>query len=334
MRAYGGPGFEVVEQAHKTIERHAMLRPDDSVLVALSGGPDSTCLLDVLDRLRSKLGLRLEVAHVDHGLSAGSESIAAQVASRAAEAGFEVHVVRAPDLEGPNLHARAREFRYAFLETVATQSGIEKIATGHTLDDRVETTLARLVHGAGTDGLAGIPPADGMRVRPLIELRRGETRAYCETVGLPFIDDPANSDDRFERAAVRNEILAPIERRFGEGAVRAMAISAQRMADDSAALRSLAERIFAELAQADGDRVRFDLEALLAIPTALRRRVLEQAVGRVRDRAGGIDAALDYLSGPRPGAGQKRSFAVASGITIEIAGGHLTVAHPAQAEDR
>lgn len=333
-RAYGGPGFEVVEQAHRTIERHGMLDAEDSVLVAVSGGPDSTCLLDVLDRLRHKLGLRLEVAHVDHGLSAASQSIAAAVAARGAEAGFEVHMVRAPDLEGANLHARAREFRYAFLETVAAQSDIKKVATGHTLDDRVETTLARLVHGAGTDGLAGIPSADGVRVRPLIELRRSETRAYCEAAGLTFVDDPANSDDRFERVALRTEVLAAIERRFGDGAVRAMAVSAERLGDDSAALRSLAQRIFKDVSHREGDQVRFELQTMLALPRALQRRVLELAVGRVRDRSGGIEATLDNLAMTFEGAGRNRSFAAASGITIEVTTDHLIVTHPGQSQDR
>ncbi|MGH2819660.1 MAG: ATP-binding protein, partial [Actinomycetota bacterium] len=111
-RRLGGPGFDVVERAEATIKRHGMLADTDRVVVAVSGGPDSTCLLDVLSRLATQLDLTLEVAHVDHGLSEGSGEVAARLAHAAAAAGFDVHMVRVPDLAGPNLQARARDFRY------------------------------------------------------------------------------------------------------------------------------------------------------------------------------------------------------------------------------
>ena len=324
-RAYGGPGFDVVERAGRTVERYSMLGDDEVVVVAVSGGPDSTCLLDVLHRLSTQRGWSLHVAHVDHGLGPASEAIAARVSSEAAAAGFEVHLVKAPDLEGPNLQARARLFRYSFFETVARGLGAAKIATGHTLDDRVETTLARLVHGAGTEGLAGIPPTDGTRVRPLIDLRRAETRAYCDEVGLEYADDPANDDVRFERAAVRNTLLPAIEQRWGEGAVRAMATSAERLNDDAAALEALADTLYAQLAKGEGGRVSFRRTDFDPVPRALRRRLLRRAVGRTRDRSGGIEAALAALDST---GGGTRHFDVASGVTIEITGDHLVVQRP------
>jgi tRNA(Ile)-lysidine synthase len=314
-RAYGGPGFDLVERAARSIDRYSMLADGGIVVVAVSGGPDSTCLLDVLHRLSTPRGWTLHVAHVDHGLSEGSERIAARVSSAAAAAGFEVHLMKAPDLEGSNLHARARLFRYSFFETVAREVGATKIATGHTLDDRVETTLARLVHGAGTEGLAGIPPADGGRVRPLIEVRRAATQAYCEEVELAYELDPANEDERFERASVRTALIPTIEQRWGEGAIHAMATSAERLRTDAAALKGLADTLYVQLAKGEEGRVRFERSELGPVPPALRRRLLERAVGRVRDRSGGIEAALDALDAP---GGETRHFDVASGVTIDI----------------
>lgn len=295
-------------------------------VVAVSGGPDSVCLLDVLGRLAEPLDLMVEVAHVDHGLADGSEAIAARVAHRAAEAGHEVHVTRAPGLQGPNLHARARDFRYRFFETVASQSGASRIVTGHTLDDRVETTLARLIHGAGTDGLAGLRVRDGNRLRPLLVVRRSETRGYCVERGLEFVDDPANSDARFERPVVRERIVAAIEDHWGEGAVRSMAVSAARLAEDADFLKGLAETLYGQLARRAPGEVSFELEALRPAPRALRRRLLERAVGRVRDRSGGIEAALDALE--RPPGGPPLSFHVAAGATIQIDRERLVVKMP------
>ena len=176
-------------------------------------------------------------------------------------------------IEGPNLHARARDFRYRFFETVATETGATRIVTGHTLDDRVETTLARLVHGAGTSGLAGIPPVEGKRVRPLLGSRRNETREYCIECGLDFYEDPANEDDRFERSAIRSRVVPAIEERWGDGAIRSIAQSSERLREDAAALSQLAERLYgiapeavedlagglSELLPKRGDPVRIEL---------------------------------------------------------------------------
>lgn len=331
-KQYGGPGYEVLERAEQAIARYKMLDPGDTVVIGVSGGPDSTCLLDVLARLGEKLDLTLVVAHVDHGLSEESEKIGARVSSTAATAGFEVHLARAPELEGSNLHARARDFRYEFFEIVALREEANKIATGHTLDDRVETTLARLLHGAGTAGLAGLPPADRKRIRPLISSRRGETRAYCEEVGLEFTDDPANSDVRFERPAIRSRIVSVIEEHWGDGAVRSIARSAERLGEDAQALAAVAGQLYSDNVRTEAGGVSLDRALLELMPRSLRRRVLEQAVGRVRDRAGGIDAALDALDAPDP-SGSVR-FSVASGIEISLDGDKVRVSRLGDDPDR
>ena len=320
-RSLGGPGFDLVEGARSTIERYRMLEAGDKVLVAVSGGPDSTCALDVLWRLAAPLKLDLELAHVDHGLSDRSEAVATRVGTEAARKGFEVHLIRAPDLGGPNLQARAREFRYGFFEAIAEQIGARRVATGHTLDDRVETTLARLVHGAATEGLAGIPPVEGKRIRPLIEHRRSETRFYCEEVGLAFEDDPANDDPRFERVFVRTRLVPAIEKEWGEGAVRAIARSSEHLREDAHALSELAARLYSELAAPAEDGISFPKPPVQALPRALQRLLLEGAVGRLRDRAGGIEAALDGIALGRSDV----RYAVAGGMEIEITSGEVRI---------
>jgi tRNA(Ile)-lysidine synthase len=315
----------MVELARDAIARYDMLGENETVVVAISGGPDSTCLLDVLTRLSTKLDLSLAVAHVDHGLSPDSAEIAARLSRQAAQSGHDVHVVRAPDLQGSNLQARARTFRYGFLDTVAANTGADRIATGHTLDDRVETTLARLIHGAGTEGLAGLPPVEGSRIRPLIAARRADTRAYCTERGLDFVDDPANADERFERVAVRSRLLRAIEEHWGPGAVEAIAASAERLREDAAALSSIADRLYADVARMSDGATVLDAEVLESLPRAVRRRLLEAAVGRVRDRSGGIEAALDALDrSPR----SEGRFAVAGGIEILVSGSRVAVVKP------
>ncbi|MDP9068476.1 MAG: tRNA lysidine(34) synthetase TilS [Actinomycetota bacterium] len=322
-RPLGGPGFDLVDSVLASILRRRMLAGGESVLVAVSGGPDSVCLLDVLARLETKLDLEIAVAHVDHGLSEESAGVSARVARDVAALGYDVHVARAKDLAGPNLQARARDFRYAFFTTIAQDIGADRIVTGHTLDDRAETTLARLIHGAGTRGLAGLPAVDGPRIRPLIDARRSETKAYCEEVGLFFYEDPANHDEHFERVRVRSHLVAAVEAQWGSGAVKAIANSAEKLAEDAAALSLLGERLAADLVLAGDEGPRIKLEPLLGLPRALRRRVLEAALGRVRDRSGGIDAALDALDDEHLVAPLR--FAVASGKEIVIEKEELVV---------
>lgn len=317
-----------MERVKGTLKDHRLIEPGDSVLVGVSGGPDSTCLLDVLARLADTFELSLAVGHVDHGLSPDSAQVASHVASAAAEAGFEAHVVRAPDLAGPNLQERARNFRVGFLSAVAERIGAARVATGHTLDDRVETTLARFIHGAGTDVLAGLRPGDGPRIRPLIEARRAETRTYCQTLELPFFDDPSNEDMRFERVAVRKAVVPAITDRWGEGAMVAMARSCRRLSEDAEALGGIAERLYPGTATLTDAGVQLATPDLVKLPRGLRRRLLERAVGRVRDRSGGIDAVLDRLDAEPVVRG---SFAVAEGIEVAVSPETVVIAGSAQA---
>jgi tRNA(Ile)-lysidine synthase len=187
--------------------------------------------------------------------------------------------------------------------------------------------LARLIHGAGTEGLAGLPPVEGNRVRPLIDVRRTETGAYCRARSLQFFDDPANADPRYDRTPVRHEIVRTIESIWGDGAIRAMAVSAERLREDATALNRLAERIFQEIATPSEDGIRFRLDAVEVLPRAVLRRLLEQSTGRVRDRSGGIDAALDALDAKK----RNVSFAVAQGREIRI-GAHDVVVRQSHAD--
>jgi tRNA(Ile)-lysidine synthase len=233
----------------------------------------------------------------------------------AADAGLDFFGHRARDLAGPNLHARARDVRYRFLAEVSDRVGAQRIATGHTLDDRVETLLARLVHGGATEALASIPPAAGPRIRPLLEIRRAETEAYCRARGLDFYVDESNDDPRFDRARVRNSLLAAIEDGWGAGAVASMATAAEHLREDADALSAMAVDLAANLTTIEDDRTIINRRTLEDLPRALRRRVLELALGHVRDRVKAIDATLDALDADPPSGSR---FAVAGGSEIVI----------------
>ena len=165
--------------------------PGTAVDCAVSGGPDSLALLV----LASEAGCSVTAWHVDHGLrpgSAGEAEVVAQAANRWGAA-FEARSAQCEP--GPNLEARAREARYQVLP--------KGVLTGHTADDQAETVLLNLMRGAGLDGLAGIDPAR----RPLLALRRQETQALCDSLGLEPVQDPSNLDPAHRRNRVRHELL-------------------------------------------------------------------------------------------------------------------------------
>jgi len=199
----------IVSRVRRTLRERTLVSRGDHLLVACSGGADSTALLHVLHRLRNELGVTLSVASIDHGLRPESSSEVEQVGRFAGSLGLPFHSARVevPN-EGASIQASAREHRYRALLEIAASHGATGIAVGHTRDDQAETVLARVLRGAGLRGLAGIAARrdDGV-IRPLIDCRRDEVRDYAVMHSLPFFDDPSNHQRAFERVRIRQEVL-------------------------------------------------------------------------------------------------------------------------------
>jgi tRNA(Ile)-lysidine synthase len=210
----------------RSIRTHALLVPGERVLVAVSGGADSTGLLLVLARLRRKLGIELVAAHVNHRLRGDDADLDEACAAENAAA-HEVAFVRAelPEtlVRAANLEARARTLRYRALHALAAAHGCAKIATGHTADDQAETVLMRLVRGSSGRGLSAIRPrrADGV-IRPLLDCRRADVEAVVRAAGLRYRIDRSNRDRRFLRTHVRERVL-PLLAELNPSIVRACA---------------------------------------------------------------------------------------------------------------
>jgi tRNA(Ile)-lysidine synthase len=221
-----------LSQVRKIIERHGMLAVGDRVLVAVSGGPDSVALLRVLLELRREYGLRLFLAHLDHGLREGSREEARFVKGMAKALKMACYSQRA-DIIGfcrrkkLSLEEGAREVRYAFLEEAARKARASRIALGHTMDDQAETVMMRLIRGAGPRGLAGIPPVRGKIIRPLIGTRRNDIIRFLDQNRLPYLLDPSNRDPKFLRNRIRLLLIPLLEREFNPGIVRALARTGQ-----------------------------------------------------------------------------------------------------------
>lgn len=292
MDRYGQPTRDVRDSRDKkmnsftsdvlaTCKRRHLLGCSDAVLVALSGGPDSTALLAALAALRRTGSVRaVSAVHVDHALRPGSHLDAEACAEVCARLSVPFRSVRV-EVQGGNLQAEARRARYAALRREAERAGATRIATGHTQDDQAETVILRLLRGSGARGLSGIPPRRGVVVRPLIDRSRAEVMAYLRGEGLPFLEDPSNATPRFLRNRVRAEVL-PALRKLAPTATRALARAADLLRDDERALSAEGRRLAANGSSRLAD--------LLAEPVAVRRRAVRDLWRQASGRRADLDA--------------------------------------------
>ena len=254
----------------------------EPLLVLLSGGADSVCLLDVCVRL----GARVAVLHVNHGLRPEAEGDEALCHELCARLGLELAVERstpqaATEGAAGNVQAEAREARYAAADRQAAALDCD-FAAAHTASDQAETVLYRLAVSPGRRALLGMQPRRGRLVRPLLAATRAETRAYCEGRGLAWREDASNEDPRYARARVRHELL-PVLRELNPAAERTIAETALLLRDEH---EVLARAVDQALEQLGGPGV--SLPALRDLPTGLGRLVLR----RLTEEAAGGAAAL------------------------------------------
>ena len=281
-----------------TCRRRHLLSPSDRVLVALSGGPDSTALLACLCELRRGGHLaEVRAVHVDHQLrpESGADALHCAALSSALGAGFEsLKVSVAPG----NVQASARLARYRALRGEAARVGSTRIATGHTSSDQAETVVLRLLRGAGARGLGAIPPRRGALVRPLIDRSREEVLGYLGDRGLAFLEDPTNRTPRYLRNRVRAEVM-PLLRALSPRVERVLSRAADLLRADERALSVRAKGLL-------GGGARAAVGPLLGEPLAVRRRAVRSlwraAAGTQKHlEAGHVEAVLGLLRRGKPG---------------------------------
>ena len=237
------------------------------VLVAVSGGPDSTALLLTLH----EAGEDIVAAHYDHALREGSDVPARQVAELCARLGLRlISERRSEPMPNGSVQAAARKLRYAFLDRARIQAGAEVVATAHTADDLVEGVVLHMLRGCGLAGFRGMPSRRGHYVRPFLNVWREEVRESLEQRGVVAYEDPANSEIRFARVRVRTHILPSLEhdrpgitRRF-----HAAAMAAARLQEEAENLPTQVEEIKRLYAQAGGPEPglsRRHIEAMLSL---------------------------------------------------------------------
>lgn len=307
-----------------TVRKYSLAPSGSRMLVAVSGGQDSTALLLALFELRHELGISLAAAHLNHGLrGAESEEDAEWVAELCGSLPVPLHsacvdVKAIRRRRHISLHEAGREARRRLLNQAAAETGAGVVAVGHTEDDRVETVLMNLLRGAGIAGLGGFPPRSGPIVRPLYHTPRSLTASYCAAAGVTPRSDSSNASAAYLRNRVRMELLPLLASLCGADVRGALLRMAGIASADNEVLEVLARESLSSMeAASTPDLVRLPAAALLALPQALQRRVVRQAIERVRGHKNGLPlATVDTILGTLSAGAMKSATFPDSGESV------------------
>lgn len=277
---------------HRTIRSRHLFERNQPLLIAVSGGQDSLCLIKLLLDLQSKWGWDLGIAHCDHRWRSDSQANAHHVENLAKTWGISFYLETAN--QPINSEAAARHWRYQALSAIAQANNYQYIVTGHTASDRAETLLYNLIRGTGADGLQALtwqrPLTTGiMLVRPLLEITRTQTEQFCQEFKLPIWEDSTNQDLQYARNRIRQELLPYLRENFNPQVESALAQTAELLQAEVEYLEKAAQQL-RQKALGIGDEedsltsllpLRLNRRVLQKAPLALQRRVMRQVLQQI-----------------------------------------------------
>jgi tRNA(Ile)-lysidine synthase len=273
-------------QIHRTIRSRHLFTRNQRLLVAVSGGQDSLCLMKLLLDLQSKWGWYLGIAHCDHRWREDSQANAEHVRSLAQSWGVAFDLQTVTPLGSINTEAAARDWRYQALTTVAGENNYDCVVTGHTASDRAETLLYNLIRGTGADGLQSLvwqrPLTPSIiLVRPLLEMTRSQTGKFCEDFQIPVWLDSTNQDWKYARNRIRQELLPYLQTNFNPQVESALAQTAELLQAEVAYL----EQVATQLRLAATGENQINRRVLQTAPLAIQRRVMRQILQQISPTA-------------------------------------------------
>ncbi|HYF81905.1 MAG TPA: tRNA lysidine(34) synthetase TilS [Clostridia bacterium] len=285
----------LAEDVRKTIYEHNMLNAGDKIVVGVSGGPDSLCLLHVLKELCGEYGCSLYAAHLNHkfrGEAADADAVFVGEICRewGIPAFIETFDVPAYIEEtGLSPEEAGREIRYKLFDRVCQEVGGNKIAVAQNLNDHIETILMRFMRGSGIDGLKGIEFVRGNIIRPLLEIERCKIEEYCAENGLAPRLDKTNLEPIYHRNKVRLELIPYIKKNFNPNIMMALNRFSILIKDENDFMETEAESELYAVADIFDDRVVMDVPKLTALHTALQRRIIRQCIEKLSNTLNGFE---------------------------------------------
>ena len=283
----------MVEKVFKYIINNRMVRQGDTVLVGVSGGADSVCLLYVLSCLRERLGIKLHAVHIHHGIR-GEEADrdAAYVEGYCADLNVMYDEIR---LDIPSMakekhlteEEAGRIARYECFEAYVESGKAQKIAVAHNKNDNAETIIFNLLRGSGIRGLSGIQPVRGNIIRPLLTVERKDIEEFISAAGLKFCIDSTNLSEDYTRNKIRKNILAYAISEINDGAVENIVLAGSRLSEAEEYISCEAERVFNNIAEIKKGEIILDNRAVKELSFIIRKYLImhafEKLCGRRKD---------------------------------------------------
>lgn len=283
---------QFINKVIQTIEKYNMLSLGDHILVGLSGGPDSVCLLFTLNQLKSMYSLKVSAIYIDHGLRPSDVPREIEFCKRLCDDlnvtfhSQSINVKEFAERERINLQEAARVLRYSTLDQVSIAIKANKIALGHNADDQAETLIMRLLRGAGPAGLSGIPPVRKKIIRPLIEVERAEIEEFLRINRLSFVIDSSNVNTKYLRNRIRH-VLMPSIKKISPYATKIISRTADIIREENDYINVSVTKALMRLMSRKTDRtVELFCNPMEVLNVVILRRALRVAIDSVKDLRG------------------------------------------------
>ncbi len=267
-----------INKVINTINENKMLSKGDGIIVALSGGPDSICLLHVLHLLKEKYDLTIYAAHVNHMLRGKESDTDEKVCREYCESlgikfySRSVDVEKMASEQGISTEMAGRDARYSFFEELMDKIGAQKVAVAHNQNDQAETVLMRLMRGTGIEGLVGIKPVrDEIFIRPIINVTRAEIEKYCEVNKLPARIDKTNYEPIYSRNKVRLELIPYIEKNFNSDIMSTLSRMCELIKRDEEFIQENVTKFFEKVCDISDEKVIIYNDAFNLHPAVISR---------------------------------------------------------------
>jgi tRNA(Ile)-lysidine synthase len=262
----------LIKKFQNISHQYNLWRKGDKIVVACSGGPDSTCLLDIFVKLQKKYGLELIVAHVNYGLRGKDSDKDAVFVKKLAALYLLRFIELKPKIKDKsNLEKRLREIRYDFFEKIRRDNKFDYIAVGHTLDDQVETFLMRIIRGSGLAGMAAMRHKNNFVIRPLLGITKKEILKYLKSNKLSYQTDKTNKEVPYFRNKIRNEVIPLLEKKYNPNIKETLYVSSLSIADDYDFLEQISRETYKK-------NKKLNAKNILKLHPAMQKRVILEAI--------------------------------------------------------
>ena len=283
------------EEVLKTIKTYNLIEKNDKVVIGVSGGPDSICLLHLLYSIKKELGFEIVVAHINHQIREVADSETEYVKDFCENLGIECFVKKENITELAKKQKKGteeagRQVRYDFFEDIAQKTNSNKIATAHNSNDRAETVILNILRGSGISGLKGIEAMrDNKYIRPLIFTKREKIEEYCQENNLNPKIDESNMENIYNRNKVRNIIIPYIEKEFNKNIIQTINRLSDVATEENEFLQKLTEEQYNTISTIENDTIILDLKKFNHLELVIKRRLILYTINEAIHTTNGIE---------------------------------------------